>query len=42
LKIVNLFLEVASEAKTRRISPYSDTIQWRISDKPEDVKDQIK
>jgi len=42
LNIVKLLLEEASEAKMRRISLCSDTIQWRISDIPEDVKDQMK
>jgi len=35
-------LPEASEAKRRQISLYSDTIQWRISDMPEDVKAQMK
>ena len=41
MKTVKLLLEEASDANMRRISLSSDTIQRRISDMPEDVKDQV-
>jgi len=42
LKIIRLLHEEASEAKMRRMSLSSDTIQWWISDMSEDVKNQMQ